>query len=163
MVGGTFIHISPVAIATAMSAFSPIQMLEATLLRHGYNRKQIFPKVWGKKVREEFEGAFVFEPDPNLYEWVASFDFASLYPFIMRQFMISIENFIVKDKSYVTTDKQIKTVSGAVFDASFEPLIPEILSDYYNQRKTAKKVSQTADIELQELKRIKSQRMKAAI
>ena len=77
--------------------------------------------------------------------------------------MISIENFIVKDKSYVTTDKQIKTVSGAVFDASFEPLIPEILSDYYNQRKTAKKVSQTADIELQELKRIKSQRMKAAI
>jgi len=154
----TFLGLGNITKVPAMDAFSPIQMLEATLSRHAYQRKQVFPKVWDKKERSSFEGAFVFEPIPDLYGWVASFDFASLYPSIMRQFMISIENFITKDKYYEINDKQIKTSSGAVFDASFEPLIPEILTDYYGQRKVAKKVSQRADIEMAELQKIRAER-----
>lgn len=160
---GTFLGLGNITRVEAMSAFSPIQMLEATLSRHAYRRNQVFPKVWDKKQREQFEGAFVFEPKPDLYEWVASFDFASLYPSIMRQFMISIENFIIRDKQYQTNKHQIKTVSGAVFDASFEPLIPEILTDYYGQRKAAKKVSQKADIEIAELEKIKKKRLQSSI
>ena len=72
--------------------------------------------------------------------------------------MISIENFITKDKSYVPNDHEIKCTSGAVFDASTEPLLPEILTDYYAQRKTAKKVSQIAEKEIAELQKIKNQR-----
>jgi DNA polymerase elongation subunit (family B) len=160
---GTFLGLGNITKVEAMAAFSPIQMLEATLSRHAYRRNQVFPKIWDKKQREAFEGAFVFEPKPDLYEWVASFDFASLYPSIMRQFMISIENFITRDKQYQTNNKQIKTISGAVFDASFEPLIPEILTDYYGQRKVAKKVSQKADMEIAELKKIKKKRLQASI
>ena len=77
--------------------------------------------------------------------------------------MISIENFITKDKLYETNDHQIKCASGAVFDASFEPLIPEILTNYYAQRQEAKKISQKADIEMNELQKIKEERMSAAI
>ena len=105
----------------------------------------------------------MFEPIPDLYEWVVSFDFASLYPTIMRQFMISIENFITRDKSFKTNDKQIKTVSGAVFDASFEPLIPMILSDYYGQRKYVKSIYQQADVEVAELQKIREKRLKEKI
>jgi DNA polymerase elongation subunit (family B) len=159
----TFLGLGNITRVQAMDAFSPIQMLEATLSRHAYRRKQVFPKVWDKKEREHFEGAFVFEPIPDLYGWVASFDFASLYPSIMRQFMISIENFITKDKLFQTNDKQIKCVSGAVFDASFEPLIPEILTDYYGQRKAAKKISQQADMEGDELQKIRAKRLQSAI
>jgi len=159
----TFLGLGNITRVEAMSAFSPIQMLEATLSRYAYNRKQVFPKVWDRKEREQFEGAFVFEPVPNLYEWVAAFDFASLYPSIMRQFMISIENFIIKDKAFQTNDKQIKCVSGAVFDASFEPLIPAILGNYYNQRKEAQTIMKKAEMEMDELKKIKSERMKASI
>jgi DNA polymerase-2 len=159
----TFLGLGNITRVQAMDAFSPIQMLEATLSRHAYRRKQVFPKIWDKKEREHFEGAFVFEPTPDLYGWVASFDFASLYPSIMRQFMISIENFIIKDKHFVTNDKQIKCTSGAVFDASFEPLIPEILTDYYGQRKEAKKISQKADVESDELQKIREKRLQASI
>jgi len=159
----TFLGLGTITRVEAMSAFSPIQMLEATLARHAYERKQVFPKVWDRKQRESYEGAFVFEPIPGLYDWVASFDFASLYPSIMRQWMISIENFIVKDKLYQTNANQIKTVSGAVFDASFEPLIPEILTDYYGQRKDAKKISQQAETEIAELQKIRENRLKANI
>jgi len=159
----TFLGLGNITRVQAMDAFSPIQMLEATLSRHAYQRKQVFPKIWDKKEREHFEGAFVFEPIPDLYGWVASFDFASLYPSIMRQFMISIENFITRDKHYETNDKQIKCISGAIFDASFEPLIPEILTDYYRQRKDAKKISQTADMEVDELQKIRARRLQSTI
>jgi DNA polymerase elongation subunit (family B) len=113
--------------------------------------------------REEYEGAFVFEPDPNLYEWVASFDFASLNPSIMRQFKLSIENFKFKDKNHQPTKDEIKTFSGAVFDASYEPLIPEILTDYYSQRKEAKKISMIAEKEMDALKHILEERKKQHI
>jgi len=159
----TFLGLGNITQVEAMSAFSPIQMLEATLSRYAYRKKQVFPKSWDRKEREHFEGAFVYEPTPGLYEWVVSFDFASLYPSIMRQFKISIENFIVKDKNYQTNNNQIKSASGAVFDASFEPLIPEILTNYYAQRKEAKKVSQLADMELSQLQKIKEERMKSTI
>jgi DNA polymerase-2 len=159
----TFLGLGTITRVEAMQAFSPIAMLEATLTRHAWRRKQVFPKIWDRKEREHYEGAFVFEPTPDLYGWVAAFDFASLYPSIMRQFMISIENFIIKDKLYQPNNNQIKCISGAVFDASIEPFIPEILTDYYGQRKDAKKISQRADIEVDELQKIKKKRLKSAI
>jgi len=143
-----------------MNAFSPIQMLEATLARYAYQRNQVFPKGNENRKREDYEGAFVFEPTPDLYEWVASFDYASLYPSIMRQFKISIENFIVKDKEHQIGPNQVKCVSGAVFDQTIEPYLSEILTNYYGQRKDAKKISQKAEKEASELEKILKERHK---
>jgi DNA polymerase elongation subunit (family B) len=42
----------------------------------------------------EFAGAYVKDPVPGLYGWVMSFDFASLYPSIIRQWNISPETLI---------------------------------------------------------------------
>jgi len=154
----TFLGLGNITRVEAMSAFSPIAMLEATMTRYAYHKGLVFPKTEGRKEREEYVGAFVFEPVPGIYPWIASFDAASLYPTIMRQFKISIENFKFKDKSYVPMDNEIKTSSGAVFDASYEPLIPEILTDYYNQRKKAKTTSQRAEKEANELEKILKER-----
>lgn len=159
---GTFLGLGNITRVEAMSAFSPIAMLEATMTRYAYPKGKVFPKIEIKNKRDEYEGAFVYEPTPDLYPWVASFDFASLYPSIMRQFMMSVENFITKDKSFVPNDKQIKTVSGAVFDCSYEPLIPEILTDYYNKRKSAKKVSVDAEKDMAVLQEILAQRKLAS-
>jgi len=159
----TFLGLGNITRVEAMQAFSPIAMLEATNTRYAYRRNEIFPKLYDRKEREEYEGAFVFEPIPGLYPLVASFDFASLYPSIMRQFMISIENFVIKDKNYVTNDHQIKCINGAVFDTSGEPLLPLILKDYYNQRKDAKKVYLKAEEEIEELKKIREKKMKGSL
>ena len=159
---GTFLGLGNITRVEAMSAFSPIAMLEATLTRYAYLRGQIFPKREERKERESYEGAFVFEPDPNMYEWVASFDFASLYPSIMRQFKLSIENFLFKDKNYQPKSTEIKCSSGSVFDASYEPLIAEILTNYYGQRKDAKKVSLNAEKEADALQHILQDRKKVS-
>lgn len=150
----TFLGLGNITRVEAMNAFSPIAMLEATLTRYAYKRGQVFPKREDRKERESYEGAFVFEPIPNLYEWVASFDFASLYPSIMRQFKLSIENFKFKDKNHIPTKDEIKTAGGSVFDSSYEPLIAEILTQYYKQRKAAKKVSLDAEKEADMLQHI---------
>ena len=158
----TFLGLGNITRVEAMNAFSPIAMLEATLTRYAYKRGQVFPKREDRKERESYEGAFVMEPIPNLYEWVAAFDYASLYPSIMRQFKLSIENFLFKDKNYQPKSTEIKTFSGAVFDASIEPLISEILTSYYTQRKEAKKISLTAEKEADELEHILRERKKSA-
>ncbi len=157
---GTFLSLGNINRVEAMNAFSPIAMLEATITRYAYKKRLVFPKVKYDRTREDYEGAFVYKPTPDMYGWVASFDYASLYPSIMRQFKISMENFMVKDKNYQTKDHEIKCSSGAVFDASEEPLLPEILTDYYIQRKDAQKIAKKAEIEANELKMILNKRTK---
>jgi len=156
----TFLGLGNITRVESMNAFSPISMLESTLARYAYKRGQVFPKTDRKYSRESYEGAFVYEPIPDLYEWVTSFDFASLYPSIMRQWEISIENFVTKDINYKTKPNEIKCSSGAVFDASNQPLLSEILTDYYGMRKISKKTSQQAEKEANELKKILGERRK---
>jgi len=155
---GTFLGLSNITKVEAMNAFSPIQMLESTLTRYAYKRNAVFPKTKQDNVKSSYEGAFVFDPVPDLYPWVASFDFASLYPTTMRQFKISIENFITKDINYKIKPNQIKCVTGAVFDKTVEPYLSEILTDFYSQRKEAKKISQLAEKESAELEKILKKR-----
>jgi DNA polymerase elongation subunit (family B) len=157
---GIFLGLSNITRVEAMNAFSPIYMLEATATRYAYERNLVFPQEKKDRRRESYEGAFVFNPTPDLYGWVGSFDFNSLYPTIMRQWKISIENFITKDKNYKPNDKQVKCSSGAVFDGSYEPLLPEILTDYYAQRKKAQNISKDAERDIVELTRILKEREK---
>lgn len=154
----TFLLLGNITGVEAMSAFSPISMLESTLTRYAYKRNVVFPKSEKNKASGKYEGAFVFEPKPGLYTWVASFDFASLYPTIIRQFNISIENFIRKDKNSTPEEHEVKCSSGAIFDTSNDPLLPSILTDYYNDRKKNKSIAQKAEAEAEHLKQILNKR-----
>jgi len=158
----TFLGLANINRVEAMNAFSPISMLEATAARYAYKRGLVFPKGDFDRTREDYEGAFVFKPIPDLYGWLAAFDYASLYPSIMRQFKISMENFIGKNKDYQPKPHEIKCSSGAIFDASKEPLLSEILTDYYAQRKEAQKIAKKAEIEANELKIILKKRESSA-
>jgi len=158
----TFLGLANINRVEAMNAFSPISMLEATAARYAYKRGLVFPKGDFDRTREDYEGAFVFKPIPDLYGWLAAFDYASLYPSIMRQFKISMENFIGKNKDYQPKPHEIKCSSGAIFDASKEPLLSEILTDYYAQRKGAQKIAKKAEIEANELKIILKKRESSA-
>ena len=57
----------------------------------------------------------------------------------MRQFNISPDTFLFKDKNYVPTKDEIKCVSGAVYTNKFKGFIPKILDDFYSKRKEYKK------------------------
>jgi DNA polymerase elongation subunit (family B) len=95
----------------------------------------------------QYAGAYVKEPILGYYEGVSAFDFASLYPSIMRQFNISPDAYIEKIyKSEIEERRKDKGVivcdNGVVYKTE-DSILRKILSDLYNQRKDYKKTSYT--------------------
>jgi DNA polymerase elongation subunit (family B) len=130
----TFLTLGNITKVEANRAFSPIWMAEAAMARENWMRGRVFPKTEKMtKKREQYEGAFVVEPKTGLYEWVASFDFASLYPSIMRQWNISPESYLynVGKEEEIDTTKYIKCSSGAVFKKDEDSVFKTILAEYY--------------------------------
>lgn len=152
----TFLTLGNITKVEANRAFSPIWMAEAAMARENWARGRVFPKTEKMtKKREAYEGAFVVDPKTGLYEWVASFDFASLYPSIMRQWNISPESYMhnVDKNEQVDTEKYIKASSGAVFKKDKDSVFRTILAEYYGKRKVAKKVYMEIEEEIEQLQR----------
>jgi DNA polymerase elongation subunit (family B) len=149
----TFMTLANITGVEAHKAFSPIWMAESVMAREFYLRGKVFPKVDGdRKSREAYEGAFVFKPIPGMYEYVGAFDFASLYPSIMRQWNISPESYIHNTTEDVDPKKFIKTSSGAVFKNDEDSVFRTILANYYGKRKEAKNEMQQLEKEIAALK-----------
>ena len=112
------------------------------------------------KEKKEYEGAFVFAPIPGIYRNVYCLDYASLYPTTMRQFNISPDTLLFKDKNHVPKDNEIKCTNGCVYTNEFEGFIPKILSDYFAKRKEYKKKMMKAEKEKYRLMEILKEREK---
>jgi len=94
--------------------------------------------------RQQFEGAFVKEPKTGMHNAVAAFDFASLYPSIMRQLNVSPESFIRKVKPEIRErevgEDRIVSVTGAVYSTE-RSILKDVLTRLYSQRREYKKKS----------------------
>jgi DNA polymerase elongation subunit (family B) len=129
-------------------------MAEAAMCRECLNRNKVIPKSEKiERKKGKYEGAFVVDPKTGLYEWVGSLDFASLYPFIMRQWNISPDSYLrnIKVGETVDFEKEILTASGAVFSKKEDSIFRTVLTNYYNKRKSAKKEYEAIEAEIQYL------------
>ena len=79
-----------------------------------------------------------------MHNAVAAFDFASLYPSIMRQLNVSPESFIRKVKPEIREreigDDRIVSVTGAVYSTE-RSILKDVLTRLYDQRREYKKES----------------------
>ena len=139
----TIAHMTQISI---FKAASPVAITEALLAREFLTRNLVMakdPKAPPTK-RQQFEGAFVKEPKTGMHNAVAAFDFASLYPSIMRQLNVSPESFIKKVKPEFKDrevgDDRIVSVTGAVYSTE-RSILKDVLSRLYSQRKDYKKES----------------------
>ena len=152
----TFLTLGGIAQVEANRAFSPIWMTESAMTRELYRRNRVFPKTEKlSRKRESYEGAFVVEPKTGIYEWVASFDFASLYPTVMRQWNISPESYLynVDALEEIDVSSYVKTSSGAVFRKDKDSVFRTILTVFYAKRKSSKKVYMEIEEEIEALKK----------
>jgi DNA polymerase elongation subunit (family B) len=127
-------------------AASPVAITESLLCREFLGRNLVMatdPKAPQAK-RESFEGAFVKEPITGMHSAVACFDFASLYPSVMRQLNVSPESFLKKVKPEKAIDEKaddrIVSVTGAVYSTE-RSILKDVLTRLYDQRKEYKKKS----------------------
>ena len=142
-------------------AFSTIQPAETVMTNFVYPKYKVVPRKFDiNESNGDYEGAFVWPTQPGIYKMIGGLDFASLYPSTMRQFNISPESFMFKDKNYVPKEDEIKTVSGAVYK-KIDAVIPAILTEYYAKRKQAKKDRLVANTAYEDLLKIYERRLAA--
>jgi DNA polymerase elongation subunit (family B) len=129
-------------------AASPVAITESLIARKLAEQDKRIGTEWDRedgKKDAKYAGAFVKEPITGYYSGVSAFDFASLYPSVMRQFNISPDSFIeivpeaeVKERR---KDQDVIVCQNVVVYSKEESVLKKILGDLYAQRKDYKKTS----------------------
>ena len=130
--------------AEIIEVFGTIASVEIVQNEYLYKMNKVVPLSIKKQEHREYEGAFVFKPEPSISKWVLGLDYASLYPSTIRQFNISPETYIFKNKNYISKPNEIKAASGSVFKRDEEGFMPMILSHFYSERKRHKREMKNA-------------------
>jgi DNA polymerase elongation subunit (family B) len=105
-------------------------------------------------------GGWVKDPVVGMNRWCVTYDFASLYPTVQRQFFIAPENFIGvrdgKNPDYcdngreIDTEEHVVCVNNVVFRKRMSPTL-RMLEDVYSDRKKNKKIMMDRKEELKEV------------
>jgi DNA polymerase elongation subunit (family B) len=139
-----------------IDAFSQVRMWDNQIMTHLKHEYQIqVPFLIAKEGNDfvetedkKFEGAFVYEPNPNKYEWVMSDDVQSMHPSIIMSFNISpetylgnsnknVEYFLKECNAYTQELKDNNATSlanGAMFDNTYEGFLPKLIRRVFTMR-----------------------------
>jgi DNA polymerase elongation subunit (family B) len=147
--------------------FTQVRMWDAIVYNYLLKKKIVIPQMKIGEKSSQYEGAYVKEPKPGLYEWVASFDLNSLYPHLIMQYNISMETLIEPAKytnpmrQFISSKKvNVETLlaqevdtqelqkfnatltpNGQFFRADEQGVLPEIMDTMYKDRTRYKKLA----------------------
>ena len=144
-------------------AFGTVGIWETTIYRRLMADNIVPPIKGGPGERvSELVGGYVKDPKVGMHPWVVSFDLNSLYPHLMLQYNLSPETYVEDAREYVSQemvlsgDYQNNTeyavcANGACFRKDKLGIIPEIIDEYYGNRKKIKQemlqVEQAIEVE----------------
>jgi DNA polymerase elongation subunit (family B) len=113
------------------------------------NLKHIAVPSKEEKIKGDFAGGYVKEPQVGSHDWVTSFDLNSLYPMIIVQYNMSpetvVDGIIDTDVERMlagvtnTTGNYSVAPSGVRFSKDKEGIIPSVIRQYYAERREIKK------------------------
>ncbi|MFA5855895.1 MAG: DNA-directed DNA polymerase [Candidatus Pacearchaeota archaeon] len=98
--------------------------------------KKPISEIGDRMAEERFEGAFVFQPKPGLYEDIVFFDFTSMYGSVIVTFNLSRSTFRNKKESDTT---EVDLDKKKVYFSKKPGFFPEMLGDIIEKRKKYKK------------------------
>tara|TARA_Y100000996_G_scaffold258170_1_gene203206 strand:- start:2039 stop:4543 length:2505 start_codon:yes stop_codon:yes gene_type:complete len=106
------------------------------------------------RVKTTFAGAYVKDPQVGIHDWVVSFDLNSLYPNLIVEYNMSPETLVhtgedfKSNVDYYLNEKgdTLKAVdhnvavaaNGSTYSKKVEGMIPKIIIEYYEERKSVK-------------------------
>ena len=122
-------------------------------------KNKMVPPPQKENPKTKYEGAYVKEPTPGAYDWVVSFDLASLYPNTIIQYNMSPETLVegVSEirgvENYLQTPTRNTeysvTPNGICFRKDKQGLLPHVIEGIYTKRKAIKKEQLNLEKELQ--------------
>ncbi|HLD12479.1 MAG TPA: DNA-directed DNA polymerase [Candidatus Nanoarchaeia archaeon] len=122
------------------------QYVEWYLIKNVKHYNELVPNrpLYGEmeeRAEESYEGAYVFEPLPGLYEDIIGFDFRSLYPSIIIAHNICVSTETTKGEGEPTPAIQEgKKSTHYYYTKKYEGFIPGILKDIVGRRARIKKM-----------------------
>lgn len=142
--------------------FGPVKTWDVYIYNYLSKQKIAIPPQ-SKRSSREFEGAYVKDPIPGMYGWVVSFDFASLYPNIIRQWNMSPETItstivdmnvdkMVDMNEYPRDGEVSVAANGSTYSIGKEGILPKLMSEMLDGRKGAKKEMLRLEDEFQKTK-----------
>ncbi|NMJ87709.1 MAG: DNA polymerase, partial [Thaumarchaeota archaeon] len=123
------------------------------VLIYNYLREKniVIPQKMQAEKVDQYEGAYVKEPQVGMHKWVMSFDLNSLYPHLIMQYNISPETLVPSEKKDGLVDKILEgkvknnteycmTPNGAFFRKDKRGFLPEIMEKIYDDRTKYKRL-----------------------
>lgn len=151
--------------------FGTTRIWDTIIYRKLMSRNIVIPPNQ-ERSKVSFEGAYVKDPQVGLHEWVVSFDLNSLYPSIIVQWNMSPETQFAEKRSGIDVNfcmnndgldlhahDNALAANGAMFDVKEQGIIPEIVVQYYDERRITKKKMLEAKQELEEADKSDKQRI----
>jgi len=83
--------------ASFEASTSPMNQVDSIVV-NWMREKGLASKNAENHAKKKYPGAFVLSPSPGIYSKVVDFDFASLYPSLIRTYNIGLNNFIMRTK-----------------------------------------------------------------
>jgi DNA polymerase I/DNA polymerase-2 len=104
-------------------------------------KRPSYDEISGRKIREKYEGAFVFTPTPGIYENLAIFDFTSMHASIIVTYNLSKATLLEKKEKDCTESPEFElNEEKKKFYFSKEPgFFPMLLKEIVELRKKYKK------------------------
>lgn len=143
-------------------AFGTVGIWESTIYRK-LLEKNIVPFLKGGpgEIAKDLVGGYVKDPVVGMHSWIVSFDLNSLYPHLMLQYNMSPETYEPDLHTYVTQEMVLNDqfqnndpdysicANGVYFSNKKLGIIPEIINEYYDNRKKIKQEMLRVEQELE--------------
>jgi len=130
--------------------YSQVKVWDTLIYNDLSKRNIVVPPRNSSKKDEKYAGAYVKEPKPGMYDWVASFDLNSLYPHLIMQYNISPETLC--DRRHPTASvegllsREVRIdgdfavcANGAQYRKDIHGFLPEMMQRIYEERTIYKK------------------------
>lgn len=142
-----------------LDAFTSVRMWDVIIHNYLLERNIVVPPLEVQNKEGQIVGAYVKEPIPSGYNWVASFDVNSLYPMLIIQYNISPETLIsskfmakysiddivdgafLRDEGIQEFLKHDNCIAGngVLFTKKKKGFLPELMDQFYTNRSVYKK------------------------
>tara|TARA_B100000287_G_scaffold395912_1_gene411109 strand:- start:2633 stop:5125 length:2493 start_codon:yes stop_codon:yes gene_type:complete len=130
--------------------YSQVRMWDTLIYNDLAKRNVVVPPKISTKKDDQYAGAYVKEPTPGMYEWVASFDLNSLYPHLIMQYNISPETLVERRHATASVDgllsREVRIdgdysvcANGAQYRKDIHGFLPEMMQRIYDDRTIYKK------------------------
>jgi len=108
-------------------------------------KRPMYNEISERKAREKYQGAFVFQPTPGLYENLAIFDFTSMHASIIVNYNLSKSTLLEKkeENCYESPELELNGKKTKFYFSKKSGFFPELLKEIVELRKKYKKELKT--------------------